>query len=321
MGIAILVVSVLIGTFQEGYSQSRKNSLPESKVAIPSAKETRPIPGIWLGTEISKTYSGYQFTEGPAWPPKGKLFFTDLRSNRILKADANGEVSTFLENTRGVNGIMFSARGQLIACQGLEGRIVAIDTATKNIQVVAEGYKGTPFIMPNDLAIDRQDGIYFTDPSFREGTGPQDKEAVYFISKNGAVRRILDDLTRPNGITLSPDERILYVLPSSLQGLMAYPLENPGIIGRGNRFGRIAYPGDGMTVDSKGNLYVTQPRLSAVQILSPKGDTLGFIYFPEVPSNCKFGGPDMKTLFVTARTSVYAVKMQVPGFITAAGGN
>lgn len=279
-----------------------------------SVDTSKPIPGIGPVGEIIKLHTGFTFTEGPAADKDGNLFFTDVRSNRIHKIDTKGRLSTFMENTRGANGLMFDAKGRLIVCQGLKGRIVAIDILTKDIQVVADRYDGNPFIMHNDLVVDRQRGIYFTDPAFRPGPKPQDKEGVYYVSSEGKVTRIIDDLTKPNGIILSPDEKMLYLLPSSFQGLMAYPIEKPGKIGEGKRIGNIEHPGDGMTVDIRGNLYVTQPRISAVQVVSPEGKTLGFINFPEVPFNCKFGGQDMKTLFVTARTSLYALAMQQTGY-------
>jgi gluconolactonase len=280
----------------------------------PSVDGNRAMEGIGPVGEIIKLYSGFTFTEGPAVDKDGNLFFTDVQRNRIYKVDSKGNLSSFMENTRGANGLMFDVRGRLIACQGLEGRIVAIDILGKNIQVLADRYNGSRFIMPNDLVADRQGGIYFTDPAFRPGSRPQDKEGVYYVSNEGQVTRLIDNLTKPNGIILSPDEKILYVLPSSFQGLMAYPLDKPGKIGEGKRIGKIEYPGDGMTVDMKGNLYITQPRLSAIQVISPEGKTLGLIHFPEVPSNCKFGGQDMKTLFVTARTSLYTVRMETAGY-------
>jgi gluconolactonase len=279
-----------------------------------SVDASKPIPGIGPVGEIIKLHTGFTFTEGPAADKDGNLFFTDVRSNRIHKVDTRGRLSTFMENTRGANGLMVDLRGRLIACQGLEGRIVAIDTLTKNVQVVADNYNGNRFIMPNDLVVDRHGGIYFTDPAFRTGPRPQDKEGVYYVSNAGQVIRLIDDLTKPNGIILSPDEKTLYVLPSSFQGLMAYPIEKPGRIGQGKRIGNVEHPGDGMTVDIKGNLYVTQPGLSTIQMVSPEGKTLGFISFPEVPSNCKFGGKEMKVLFVTARTSLYAVAMEQTGY-------
>jgi gluconolactonase len=300
--VGLLTISFLTGMID--YARGRNSSVD----AIRAISDIGPVG------EIIKLHSGFTFTEGPAVDKDGNLFFTDVRSNRIHKVDTSGRLSAFMENTRGANGLMVDLRGRLIACQGLEGRIVAIDILTKNVQVVADKYNGNRFIMPNDLVVDRHGGIYFTDPAFTTGPRPQDKEGVYYVSNAGQVIRLIDDLTKPNGIILSPDEKTLYVLPSSFQGLMAYPIEKPGRIGQGKRIGNVEHPGDGMTGDINGNLYVTQPRLNAIQVVSSKGKTLGFISFPEVPSNCKFGGKEMKILFVTARSSLYAVAMEQTGY-------
>ncbi|MBM4085222.1 MAG: hypothetical protein FJ272_10570, partial [Planctomycetes bacterium] len=130
---------------------------------------------------------------------------------------------------------------------------------------------------------------------------------------DGHVTRLIDDQPRPNGVLLSPDEKTLYVLLSGRPGLMAYPVETTGKLGPGKSLGNVERPGDGLTVDTKGNLYLTQPSLNTVQVIAPDGQTLGLIPVPEAPSNCAFGGKDMKTLYITARTSLYAVKMDATG--------
>jgi gluconolactonase len=174
--------------------------------------------------------------------------------------------------------------------------------------------------------VDRQDGVYFTDPSFQAGTSQQDKMGVYYVSPQGKVTRLIDDLPRPNGVILSPDEKTLYVLPSGSVDVMAYPVLSPGKIGPGRVPCKLeqaptgpARGGDGLAVDTKGNLYLTQPSLFAIQVVSPEGKTLGLIKFPENPANCDFGGKDMKTLYVTARTSLYTVRMEATGHRLAAG--
>jgi gluconolactonase len=270
-------------------------------------------------------HTGFAFTEGPAADAEGNVYFSDVRNNRIHKVSTDGKLTTFLENSQGCNGLMFDAMGRLIACQGGAGRVVAIDASSKAIEVLAAEYNGKRFNAPNDLVVDRHGGIYFTDPSF--GREPsQDKMAVYYVSPDKKVTRLIDDLERPNGVILSPDEKTLYVLPSGSPNVMAYSVQGPGKLGAGRVFCKLEQApntpmprgGDGLTVDTKGNLYLTQPALSAIQVVSPEGKTLGLLKFPEAPANCTFGGKDRKTLFVTARTSLYTLPMEGVGHRFAA---
>ncbi len=290
---------------------------------LPAATaQEKLIAGIGPKGDVAKLHTGFKFTEGPAADLQGNVFFTDIPANRILKVDTEGKLSTFLENSQGCNGLMFDGKGRLVACQGAAGRIVRIDVDTKEIKVVADQYNGKRFNRPNDLCVDRQGGVYFTDPMFGQGDTPQDKMAVYYVAASGDVTRLIDDLPRPNGVILSPDEKTLYVLPSGSPDVMAYPVEGAGQINKakGKVLCKLEQPptgqprgGDGMTIDTNGNLYLTNPALSAIQVVSPEGKALGMLKFPESPSNCTFGGKDMKTLFVTARTSLYAVAMEATG--------
>lgn len=284
------------------------------------AQDNKLIAGIGPAGPIVRAHTGFKFTEGPAADAQGNVYFTDIPNNRIHKVDTAGKLTTFLEDSQRCNGLMFDGRGRLIACQGGAGRVIAIDVATKKIEVLADSYNGKRFNAPNDLVVDRHGGVYFTDPAFGKDAPAQDKMAVYYIAPDGKVVRLIDDLQRPNGVILSPDEKTLYVLPSGSPDVMAYPVLAPGKLGKGRVLCQLQQApegqmrgGDGLTVDTAGNLYLTQPSLKAIQVVRPDGKTLGLITFPEAPANCTFGGPDMKTFFVTARTSLYTVKMEATG--------
>jgi gluconolactonase len=281
-------------------------------------EQPTPIEGIGPTGAAVKLHTGFVFTEGPAVDSAGNVYFTDVPRSRIYKSDTAGQLTTFLEESRGCNGLMFDSKGRLLACQSQAGRLIAIEVMSKNVEVIADKYEGKPFTNPNDLVVDRQGGVYFTDPFFGSGEPIQDKDGVYYIASNGHVTRLIDDLPQPNGVLLSPDEKTLYVLLSGRQALMAYPIDQPGQIGPGKRLGEVSHLGDGLTVDTKGNLYLTQPPLKAILVLSPTGKTLGMINVPEEPSNCTFGGTEMKTLFVTARTSLYTFPMEATGHRFAA---
>ncbi len=269
------------------------------------------IPGIVSNGDVARVQTGFVFTEGPTADAEGNVYFTDVRANKILKLDTKGDLSTFLDASQGANGLGFDGKGRLIVAQGGAARIVAIDVGTKQITVLADKYDGKPLVRPNDLVVDRQGGVYFTDP---------DPKSVYYVAADGRVSRLIDDLPRPNGVILSPDEATLYVVPSGSADVLAYPLEAPGKVGGSRVLARLAQAesgpargGDGLAVDSAGNLYLAVPALKAIQVVSSAGKTLGMIAVPEGPSNADFGGKDMRTLYITARTSVYAVQTEVKG--------
>lgn len=282
-----------------------------------TAADPAPIAGIGPKGPITKVHSGFKFTEGPAADSKGNLYFSDIPNEKIHKVDAKGTLSTFVEKSNTSNGLMVSKKGELFACE-MTGQIAAYGADGKR-RIVADKYEGNRFNAPNDLVIDQAGGVYFTDPAFRAPTPlPQGKTAVYYVSAEGKVTRLIDDLPNPNGVILSPDEKTLYVIPSGQKQMMSYPVEAPGKIGKGKVFCELEQAkaganggGDGLTIDEKGNLYITSA--IGLQVFDPQGKKLGVIAFPEQPANATFGGPDNKTLFVTARTSLYSVPMDVAG--------
>jgi gluconolactonase len=189
---------------------------------------------------------------------------------------------------------------------------------TKDKRVLAGEFEGQRFNAPNDLVIDAAGGVYFTDPMFGAPQPlPQGVQGVYYRSADGKVSRVVNNAPAPNGVLLSRDEKTLYVLPSMSPEMQAYPVEAPGQLGEMRVFCKVKNPPgrnggcDGATIDEHGNLYLTTGL--GVQVFSPQGEALGVIEVPEQPANCTFGGPDGKTLYVTARTSLYAFPMLVKG--------
>lgn len=278
----------------------------------PAQTATTNIAGLGPVGPIEQRHLGLIFTEGPAADANGNVFFTDVQGLTIYRTDAaTGLLSTYLTNSRACNGLMFDQSGRLIACQRDERRIIAIDVPTTNISVVASNFGAAPLVGPNDLVVDRTGGVYFSDPNFGTGqTGAT--QAVYYVSSLGAVSKILTNIARPNGVLLSTDESKLYLLSSVAANLLTFPITSPGVIGAPTT-NALPVTGDGMSIDTAGNLYLTQPGQSNVLVMSPTGTVLGTIRFPEAPANCTFGGKDMKTLFVTARTSLYTCRMAATG--------
>ncbi len=290
-----------------------------SIVPIYAQQNIEPIEGIGPVGPLEVVHDGFRFTEGPAAGPEGRLYFTDVFGGRIHRAQPGSEVHVVLEKSLGANGLMFDGKGRLFACQGAAGRIITVDPETGEITPFAEQYDGNKFNRPNDLVVDSHGGVYFTDPRLGK-SGAQDAAAFYYASASGEVTRLGDDLKFPNGIILSPDESTLYVLPYSSDEVMAYPVEAAGKIGEGRVFCKLQPQangkpsgGDGLSVDTKGNLYLTVPSIKSIQVVTPHGETLGLLTLPKAPSNCAFAGDDMKTLYITARDVVYALPMEATG--------
>jgi gluconolactonase len=290
------------------------------------ARAAEKIPGIGPVGEVKQLHTNFEFTEGPAFDNQGNMYFSDVQGNKIYRVDSSNQLSVFLDPSNHANGLMFNGKGQLYACE-MDGRLVSIDLATKAVKPLAAEYEGKRFNAPNDLVIDRQGGVYFTDPHFRAPMPlPQGTVAVYYLEPQGRVTRLIEDVKAPNGVILSPDEKTLYVIPSQQKEMLAYPIELPGKLGARRTFCTLQQPpgrdnagGDGLTMDTKGNLYITSAL--GVQVFDPQGKQLGLVPFPEQPANCTFGGPGNRTLYVTARKSLYAVEMEAAGHVFAKAGN
>jgi len=269
-------------------------------------------------SEVQQVHSGFAFTEGPAWDPEGALYFTDIPNTTIHKLTAGDSLSVFTDDSKTANGIVIAADGRMLVCQ-MEGQVVSYDKSTGKSTVLASEYQGQRFNAPNDLIIDQEGGIYFTDPLFRAPTPlPQEIQAVYYIAKDGTVTRVTEGLAAPNGVALSPDGKQLYVIPSQQAEMLVYDIDGPGSLSGKRTLCRLQQPegkqdtgGDGMVVDVEGNLYITSHL--GIQIFSPQGDFRGLVVFPEQPANVTFGGSDRKTMYVTARTGLYRVTMPIAG--------
>ncbi len=267
---------------------------------------------------VEKVKSGFQFTEGPASAPDGTLYFSDIPANTIVKMTPSGEFSTFTDQSRHTNGMIYSADGRLFACQ-MDGQIVTYDPTSKETTVVADQFEGKRFNAPNDLVLDSMGGVYFTDPLFRAPEPlPQGVQAVYYVDNAGHVSRVTEHIAAPNGVALSPDGKRLYVIPSHQAEMLVYDVLSPGKLGDQRVFCTVKQPegksgtgGDGMAVDVEGNLYITTNL--GVQIYSPQGEYRGMVVTQEQPANVTFGGADRKTLYITARTSLYRAPMPIAG--------
>jgi gluconolactonase len=286
------------------------------------------------------------FTEGPAVDAEGNVFFSDIANNRIMKRAPDGRLEVWRADSGRTNGNMFDAAGRLVSCEGAEfgpggrRRIVRTDMRTGAVEVLTERFEGKRYNSPNDLVIDHQGRIYFTDPRYKAEEREElemDCEAVYRLDPDGRVTRILAQpaVQKPNGITLSPDNRILYLVDSNPQPagnrkIWAFDLNPDGMPSNQRVFFDFA-PGrgaDGIRMDAQGNVWAAAGILSprgahetldvptGVYVIDPAGKLLGRIPVPEDSiTNLAFGGPDLKTLYIVAGKSLFAIRVTVAGHV------
>lgn len=275
----------------------------DAPIVYPNPLEGRP-------TAATKVVGGFDFTEGPVWIG-GRLLFSDIPNNVIQELLPDGGVSAFRNSTGGANGLAVDTQGRLWACQGGNKRVTR-QAGTKGATVddVSTTYNAAAYNAPNDVIVREDGNAYFTDPIYG-GTETQDARAVYRISAANQVTRLAGTFTLPNGIALSPDENTLYVVENAAPGALMQAAVNPdGTVGAFAKLADVS-SGDGMAVDDAGNLYVTAS--AGVRVFDKTGKPLGTITVAEQPANCTFGGADRKTLYVTARTSLYRIDLNVPG--------
>jgi gluconolactonase len=291
-------------------------------------------PAASQQTEIATAVA---FTEGPVVDRDGNVYFTELVFQRIMKLTPQGVLTVFRDESNNANGMLIDPQERLIACEGAESRRMGVlqrfkpqvtrtDLRSGRIEVLADNYQGKPFVGPNDVTIDSKGRLYFTDL-----TGG----AVYRIDGPGQIARILatPEIQRPNGIQISPDDRTLYLIEANqAQGgarmIRAYDLRPDGTV-TNMRVHYNFYPGrsaDGMSIDVEGNLYAsagmgqlrgsseTLDTKTGIHVISPRGALLKFIPIAEdYITNNAFGGPDMKTLYVTAGKTLYKLRTDVAG--------
>lgn len=266
-------------------------------------------PVVPSGAEVKKLSGGFQFTEGPAWDRKDTLYFSDIPNQTIHTWSEAKGVGTFKKLDGSCNGLWFDKNGDLLVCQPT-GRAVLRVTKEGQETVLADSYQGKKLNSPNDLWMAPGGGLYFTDPRYGQMDDlEQDGFHVYYLPPaGGSIRRILSDLKKPNGVVGTADGKHLYVTDPGANVTYSYDIQSDGSLT--NR--RMAAPAgsDGLTVDERGNIYITG---KTVRIYSPEAKVVGEIELPEVAANLTFGGSDGKTLFMTARTSLYAVKLNVRG--------
>jgi gluconolactonase len=273
---------------------------------------TQAIPGVVAaGVRVEHVWKGLQAADGLISEPDGTLLLPEQRADRISRFSADGTVTLYLEDTNEAGGIAFDATGRLIS---VERRMPQLRVLVPERRVLADTFEGEPLQRLSDIIADQKGGVYFT-----EGRNA----SVYYLNGAGGLIRVADDIDGANGITLSPDERTLYVTNREA-GILAYDVAPDGTIRNRRPFVKPEGGEDGMAVDAAGRLYVAGQ--AGVQVFSPQGQFLGLIPVPRPTTTLAFAGPDKKTLYVIGRgndlpggdsgdaRSMYRISMLAEGF-------
>jgi gluconolactonase len=288
-------------------------------VATPALAQTPAgIPGVVApGVEPELVQEGFVFTEGPVGTPDGGLYFSDIRPNKIYQLEPGGKITLIREQTNGSNGLAVTKDGEIFAAEG-NGQRISKRSADGTVTTVTESAGGKPFLSPNDLIIDTRGGLYITDPGPRPVV-PGRPTSVSYLPPGAKDAIIIDgDVARPNGLTLTRDGKTLIVDDTIGPVVFAYDVQPDGSVKNKRPFGQLRdipegkeSGADGMALDSEDRVYITT--LTGVQVFDAKGQHLGTIKVPRQPANVAFGGPDKRTLYITAREGLYRIKMLSQG--------
>ncbi|MFO0937358.1 MAG: SMP-30/gluconolactonase/LRE family protein [Gemmataceae bacterium] len=269
------------------------------------------------GAKAVKLADGFKFTEGPSCDKEGNVYFTDQPNDRIHIWSVDGKLSTFLEPCGRSNGLCFDKEGVLWACADEKNELWKIDVKTKQKTVVVKEYSGKLLNGPNDIWVRLDGGAYFTDPFYKRDywkRGPieQDKQGTYYVSPTGKLTRVDGTLKQPNGIIGTADGKTLYIADIGAGKTYSFDIHEDGTLANKKLF--CEQGSDGVTIDEKGNLYLTG---RGVAVYNRDGKKIDQIDIPEPwTANVCFGGKEKDMLFITASKSIYSVKMKVKGAST-----
>jgi gluconolactonase len=262
--------------------------------------------------EFETLVKGLSFAEGPAWSKDGYLVFSDTPSNRLMKWAPGHQAEVLRRDANGPSGNAFDAEGRLYTCETRARRVTRTGKRGE-IQVLADRWEGKRLNAPNEIVVSRRGHVYFTDPAFGEQQDHRELDfyGVYHIPPKGPLKLVAKPEGRPNGVTLSPDDRILYVVNSDERNVRAYDLDKNGDAS-GERVLIPKIPGvpGGIAVDEQGNLYVAA---KGIYIYSPAGQLLRTLELSNRASGCGFGDPEFKTLFITTGPEVLRARVDGRG--------
>lgn len=277
--------------------------------------QSQPVDIVAEGAEVEKISGEFKFTEGPASDSKGNVYFTDQPNDRIMKWSEGGELTTWMQPSGRSNGLCFDADDNLWACADEKNELWIIDQ-NKEVTILLDSYKGGKLNGPNDVWVAPDGSAFFSDPFYKRpwwdrDTTQQDVQGVFYLpADKSTLIRVIDNLQQPNGIIGTPDGKTLYVTDIRDNKTYVYSIGKNGQLSDKKLF--CEKGSDGMTLDNQGNLYLTHK--GGVFVFNPEGKQIKLIEVDEPwTANVCFGGKDMKTLFITASTGFYKIKMNVKG--------
>ncbi|HWD19311.1 MAG TPA: SMP-30/gluconolactonase/LRE family protein [Verrucomicrobiae bacterium] len=266
------------------------------------------------GAKLEKLSSEFLFTEGPTCDAQGNLFFTDQNTNRIMEWSVDGKLSTFMQPSGRANGMYFDARGNLIACADEKNELWSI-APNRTVTVLIKDYQGKYLNGPNDVWVAPNGSMYITDPFYKRPWWDHqvmalDTEQVYYLSPDARqLTRVTTDFKKPNGITGTPDGKKLFVADIGASHTYSFDIQPDGSLTNKTLFCNMG--SDGMTIDERGDIYITG---KGVTVFDKAGQKIEHIDVPEPWSaNVSFAGKDHQTLFITASTALYSIRLQVKG--------
>ena len=310
--VALLVGAMAIAAYAQSSAPPRKFELQANS------------PKLWKlvarDAKLTTVATGFGFTEGPVWDEAGVfLYVSDEVKNEIYKLHPDGKFEELI-SLGDPDGSTFDRQHRLIDCASVLRAIIAVKP-DGSYSVLADHYQGKHFNSPNDVVTGPDGALYFTDPTLDLVQGEKQEtpfQGVYRLDANGKVRLLTKELTQPNGLAFSPDGKRFYVDDSDKRNIHVYDVQLDGSLANGRIFAEEPGSGDdgvpdGMKVDVNGNIYVTGPK--GIWVWDPQGHHLGTIVMPEQPANLAWGDKDYRTLYITATTSVYKLRMKAKGFI------
>jgi gluconolactonase len=267
------------------------------------------IPGVVKGgTKVQFIRANFNGTEGVITMADGSVLFTEQDADKIIKIDPSGTITTFLENTNRTVGLAYDSKGRLIGTQSRDPKVGVLHPTRT---VLADTFEGQPLVRPNDLVIDKKGGIYFSDPipganRFREPP-PGRKPLLFYIRPDGRLTKLTEEVTAPNGVQLSPDEKTLYATNGT--HIVAFDVQPDGSVKNGRKFADSR--GDGLAVDNTGRVYAAVAE--GINVISPQGQILGTIPTPVGMQSVGFAGRDRKTMFMVGRGAAYKLSVLAEG--------
>jgi len=276
------------------------------------------LSGIVESTRPERLATGFVFTEGPVWHPDGYLLFVDLHRNLIFRLAPDGQPEVVRTNSGRSNGLTLDLQGRLLMCESDNGRVTRMADDGK-ITSIADRWEGTRLKGPNDVVCRSDGSIYFTNPggNLEPSVRAIDISGVHRVAPDETLSVVISEMEFPNGLAFSPDEGVLYVSNSQeAMHVAAFDVRADGSMANGRVFADMSKDEsdgvpDGMKVGVEGRVYCTGP--GGCWVFDSTGKRLGLIRLPEIPANCAWGGPENRTMFFTARTSVYSMRMRTPG--------